>query len=120
MREIKFEPKFSIYQEVYFIDCFDCDTNCSCFSDGSSIGHKEIKKVRKGKIDSITQLSNTQYVYRLYIKEITKQEDLLGNIIDMTYMSKSWSENELFFTREEAEAKLKEKENERNKNELGG
>lgn len=106
--ETKFEPKFNIYQEIYFIDRFDCDTNCSVFSDGSSIGHNEIKKVRKGKIDSITQLSKTQYVYRLYIKEITKQEDLLGNIIEMTYMSKSWSENELYATQEEAEAKLNE------------
>lgn len=104
-------PKFKMYQEVYFIDYFDTDTNCSKACDGSSREHNVIMKIRQATIDTISQLSREYIIYRIFVKEWTEEEEEMANKKSL-WMEKSFNADELFTTKTEAEQKLAEMKNE--------
>lgn len=104
-------PKFKIYQDVWFIDNFDIEHNCSRIGCGS--GSKNIeKRIRKAFITSISIMGSGRKsdLYHLQSRELTELEEDGTHCFSFEMGRYS---NEIFATKEEAEAKLRELQGEK-------
>ena len=95
-------PKYSIYSTVWIIDYFDVDNQCSQIGSGKGSGNIE-RRVRECFVTSISQVARNDFLYYVQPRKITQRET---NGFDCYFWEKSFCDNMLYSSQEEAEKAL--------------